>query len=186
MKNAFLLALAVACSAVSSFAASAQPVEEVFNRYWAAYVAKDFAKAATEMLPSDLQETKDAVLPVFLAAQSSKDKQAQEILGVFFGRTVGKAREAMTPADVYAGLMRITMTNDPQMFDMLKDAALSIIFVRTPSPDEAEVHFQVTIRGASDQDAEALVKKNGRWWVRMKDNAKDVAAGFKAAFEKKA
>ncbi len=182
MKKAPLLFLALAISAVAYAANDTKPIEETFQRYWNAYAKKDLAKAAAEVLPSDLEAMKDAVLPVFVAAQANKDKEVQEILGAFFGRTVGKSRETMTPVDVFAGLNRIVMGGDPQMFDQLKDAALSIIFVRTPSTDEAEVHFQVTIRGESDTDSEPLVKKNGRWWIRLKDDPKDTAAHFKAMF----
>jgi hypothetical protein len=184
MKKTLLLLVALTFAG-AAFAANTQPVEEVFQRYWSAYAKKDFAKAAAEMLPSDLEETKAAVLPVFLAAQGHKEKEVQEMVALFFGRTVGKARETMSPADVFAALNRIIMAGDPQMFELLKDAAVSIIFVRTPAPDEAEVHFQVTIRGESDTDSEALSRKNGRWWVRVKDEPKDVAAQFKAMFEAK-
>lgn len=184
MKKIFLLVLALALASVCT-AASTQPIEDVFQRYWSAYSKKDFAKAAADMLPSDLEDTKQAVLPVFLGAQGHKDKEVQELVSLFFGRTVGKAREALTGVDVYAALNRIMTANDPQMFEVLKDATLSIIFVRTPSPDEAEVHFQVTIRGESDTDAEPMARKNGRWWVRVKDDPKQVAAQFKALFEKK-
>jgi len=182
MKKALLLVAALAFSAVAS-AADTKPIEEVFLRYWGAFAKKDLAKAAADVLPSDLEETKAAILPVFLGAQAHKDKEVQEMLSLFFGRTVGRAREAMTPVEVYAGINRIVMAGNPPFFDVLKDASLSIIFVRTPKPEEAEVHYQVTIRGASDTDADELVKKNGRWWIRVKEDPKEAAAQFKQVFE---
>lgn len=182
MKKAFLLVAALAFSAVAP-AADTKPIEEVFLRYWGAFAKKDLAKAAAEVLPGDLEETKAAILPVFLGAQSHKDKEVQEMLSLFFGRTVGKAREAMTPVEVYAGINRIVMAGNQQFFDVLKDASISIIFVRTPKPEEAEVHYQVTLRGASDTDADGLIKKNGRWWIRVKEDPKEAAAQFKQVFE---
>lgn len=178
MKKALSLLAALIISA-ASYAADTKPIEDVFNRYWAAFSKKDLAKAATDVMPADLEELRKEVLPVFLASQTPKDKEAQEIVGLFFGKTVGKAREAMTGVDVYTGLNRILMAGNPQMFDLLKDAAISIIFVRNVVPDEAEVHFQVTIRAESDIEEEALGKKDGRWWIRIKGNAKDTAEQFK-------
>ncbi len=182
MKKAFLFISALAFTALS-FGADTKPMEEVFLRYWGAFAKKDLAKAAAEVLPSDLEATRTEILPVFLAAQAHKEKEVQEMLSLFFGRTVGKAREAMTAAEVYAGINRIVMANNPPFFEQLKDAAISIIFVRTPAPDEAEVHYQITIRGASDTDADGLIKKNGRWWIRVKEDPKEAAAQFKQLFE---
>jgi hypothetical protein len=183
MKKALLLVAALAFTAVA-FAANTQPVEETFQRYWGAYAKKDFAKAATDILPSDLEAAKAAILPVFLEAQNHKDKDVQEMVTVFFGRTVGKSRESLTPVDVYVGLNRIVEKANPDMFEVFKNASTTIIFVRTPAADEAEVHFQVMLRGASDMDAETLTRKNGRWWVRLSDDPKDTAANFKAMFAK--
>lgn len=98
----------------------------------------------------------------------------------FFGRAVGKARESLTPVEVFAGLNRIITAGNQNFFELLKDARTSIIFVRTPDANNAEVHFQVTIRGESDVDVEKLTKKNGRWWVRINEDPKEVAAQFKA------
>jgi hypothetical protein len=137
-------------------------------------------KAAAEVLPSDLDAAKTELLPVFLAAQTNKAKEVQDVVTAFFGRAVGKSRETMTPADVFAGLNRVVTANDPQFFDLLKDARTSIIFVRASDADTAEVHFQVTIRGESDVDSETLAKKNGRWWVRINEDPKEIAAQFKA------
>lgn len=183
MKPAFLFALSLIVSA-AAYAANTKPIEDVFQRYWGAYARKDLAKAAADILPSDLDELKAAVLPVFLSAQSVKNKEAVEFVNLFFGRTVGSARANMSPVDVYAALNRLAMASDPQMFDALKDASVSIIFVRTPTANEAEIHFQVTLKGASDTDAEKLVNKNGRWWVRVKDDPKETAAHFKELFAK--
>jgi hypothetical protein len=72
----------------------------------------------------------------------------------------------------------------PDLFDGLKDAAVSLIFVRAVSPESVEIHFQVTLRGNSDTDMEALVKKDGRWWVKIKDDPKEAAANFKQLFAK--
>src|SRR5688572_33362333 len=101
-----LLVLALALSTVS-FAADTKPIEDVFHRYWTAYVKKDFARAAADVLPSDLDDAKAALLPIFLEAQSRTDKETQDIVTTFFGRTVGKARETVSPADVCAGLNRL-------------------------------------------------------------------------------
>jgi hypothetical protein len=178
MKTAFLLALMLIVNA-ASYAADTKPVEEVFNRYWSAYSKKNLAKAAEDILPEDMENLKKEILPVFLANQSPKEKEAQDIVALFFERRVGQQRANMTPADVYAGLNRIVMASNAQMFDVLKDATISIIFVRSTGPDDAEIHFQVTLRGESDTDAESLSKKNGRWWIRLKDDPKETAAQFK-------
>lgn len=181
MKNAFLLLLSLTVAA-ASYAADTKPVEEAFQRYWGAYSKKDFAKAATEILPSDLEATKAAVLPVFLANQNSKAKDAAEVLAAFFGKTVGKSRETMSAADVFVGLNRVVAAGSPELFEALKDATVSIIFVKSVSADAAEIHFQVMVRGQGDTDAESLVKKDGRWWVKVKDDPKETAASFKALF----
>lgn len=184
MKKALSLALVLLFTA-ASFAANTKPIEDVFQRYWSAYSKKDFAKAAADVLPSDLDEAKKELLPLFLQAQSSQEKQIQEMVSAFFGRTVGKARETMSPVDVFAGLNRVVTAGNPEMFEVLKDASLTVVFVRTPDADNAEIHYQIMVRGASDMDVDALTRKNGRWWVRINEDPKEVAANFKVMLEKK-
>lgn len=184
MKTLLALTLALSLNVVA-FAANTKPIEDVFQRYWSAYAKKDFVKAAADVLPSDLEDAKAALLPVFIQAQGHRDKEVQEMVTAFFGRTVGKSRETLSPTDVYAGLNRLITAGNAEFFEVLKEAALSIIFVRTPDDDNAEVHFQVTIRGQSDTDAETLTKKNGRWWVRINEDPKEVAAHFKEMLAKK-
>ncbi len=181
MKKTFLLMLSLIV-ATASFAADTKPVETTFQRYWASYSKKDFTKAAADVLPSDLEATKAAVLPVFLANQSSKAKDAPEVLAAFFGKTVGKARETMSAVEVFAGLNRIVAAGSPELFEVLKDATVSIIFVKSVSAEAAEIHFQVMVRGQGDTDAEDLVKKDGRWWVKIKDDPKQTAQSFKELF----
>lgn len=181
MKKAFLFLLSLTL-AVASYAADTKPIEDEFMKYWAAYSKKDFVKAAAEILPSDLEATKAAVLPVFLTNQAAKGKEAQEVLAAFFGKTVGKAREAMTAADVYVALNRVVATGSPELFEALKESTISIIFTRTMTPDTAEVHFQVKVQGQGDTDAESLVKKDGRWWIKMRDDPKQTAESFKELF----
>jgi hypothetical protein len=188
MKKLILL-LASALTLVSASAAPAaatKAVEEVFLRYWDAYSKKDFGKAAAEVLPSDLEATKAEVLPVFLAGQSAKNREAQEVLGSFFAKTVGSARAAISATEVFAGLNRVVAAANPEMFEAFKSSTVAVIFVRTVDADTAEVHFQVTVRGASETDAETFVKKNGRWWLKVKDDPKEAAASFKALFARPA
>jgi hypothetical protein len=179
---AFLVTLTFTAAGL---AAAANPAEEVFQRYWGAYSKKDFARAATDILPSDLDDTKAALLPVLLGAQASKEKEIQDMVTAFFGRTVGKSRESFSPQDVYAGLQRLVTAGNPQFFEMLKDAKVAIIFVRSLDADNSEIHYQVTIGSESDTDVEALTRKNGRWWVRINEDPKQVAAQIKAVIEKK-
>lgn len=181
MKKLLILLTTLAFSAVA-MAADNAPIEAQFLKYWDAYAKKDFAKAAAEVLPSDLDEAKAEILPVFLGAQTSAKKPVQEIVTIFFGKAVGKSRESMSPAEVFAGLNRVITANNPDFFEMLKEAKTSIVFVRTPDNDNAEIHFQVTVRGASDMDSERLTKKNGRWWMRFSEDPKNVASQFKQIF----
>ena len=184
MKKALTLVLALLVT-TASFAANTKPIEDVFQRYWSAYSKKDFVKAAGDVLPSDLDEAKKELLPVFIQAQSHQDKHVQELVTAFFGRTVGKARESLSPVEVFAGLNRVVTAGNPELFDVLKDAAVSIVFVRMPDDDNAEIHYQISVRGAADMDVDGLAKKNGRWWVRINEDPKEVAAGFKAMLEQK-
>ena len=183
MKRVLLLLLSLTV-ATAALAADTKPVEDVFNRYWSVYSKKDFGKATAEILPGDLEAMRAAVLPVFLAGQGSKAKDAPEVLSAFFGKTVGKGRETMTGAEVYAGLNRVVVAGSPEMFEAFKEATLSIIFVRAVNADTAEVHFQIMVRGQSDTDMETLVKKDGRWWIKAKDDPKETAASFKELFGK--
>ena len=173
-------------SAAAAPAVDTKAVEDVFLRYWGAYAKKDFAKAAADMLPSDLEATKAEVLQVFLAGQTSKNREAQEVLGAFFAKTVGSARAAMPATAVFAGLNRVVAAGSPEMFEAFNQSTVSIIFVRAIDADTAEVHFQITVRGVSEADAEILVRENGRWWVKVKDNPREAAASFKELFARPA
>ncbi len=184
MHKALSLALGLVV-ATTALAANSKPIEDVFQRYWGAYSKKDFAKAATDVLPSDLDDAKKELLPLFLQAQSHQDKEIQDMVAAFFGRTVGKARETLSPVDVFAGLNRVVTMGNPQLFDVLKDANLTIVFIRTPDADNAEIHYQIMLHGQSDMDMDALTHKNGRWWVRISEDPKEVAANFKALLERK-
>jgi hypothetical protein len=181
MKNALLFLLTLAFT-TAALASESKSIEDTFHRYWSSYSKKDFVRAAADVLPTDLEAAKAAILPVFLAAQTHKEKEVQEMVTAFFGRTVGKARETLTPVDVFVGLNRLALTANPDLFEFLKDASTTVVFVRRPAADEAEIHFQVSLRGNSDMDSEALAKKNGRWWVRLGDDPKETAEQFKAMF----
>jgi hypothetical protein len=183
MKKAFLL-LALTLTTLA-FAADNKPIEDTFNRYWAAYSRKDFAAAGADVLPSDLENAKTILLPVFLGAQTNKNKEVQDIVVAFFGKAVGKGRESLSPVEVFAGLNRIISGNNPDMFEAFKVASTSIVFVRRMKDDEAEVHFQVSVKGAAEMDAEGLIRKDGRWWIRLNDDPKEAAEQFKAMFAAK-
>jgi len=178
MKKTLLLLLSLTFSALA-FAADTTPIEKAFQSYWDAYSKRDFAKAAAEVLPSDLEAAKTELLPVFLGAQTHANKEVQQVVTAFFGKAVGKSRESLSPAEVFAGLNRVITANNPDFFEALKQAQTTVVFVRTPDADNAEVHFQVMLRGASDMDVEALTKKSGRWWVRINEDPKQIAASFK-------
>jgi hypothetical protein len=181
MKQALALILALAFTSVS-FASNTKPIEDTFQRYWTAFVKKDFAKVTAEILPSDLEDLKKAVLPVFVGAQSHKVKEVQEIVVAFFGRTVGKSRETISAQEVFVGLNRVLMVGNPQLFDMLSQASTTIVFVRTPDADNAEIHFQLVLQGEGDMEVETLTKKDGRWWMRLKEDPSETAEGFKQMF----
>ncbi len=181
MKQALALILALAFTSVS-FAANTQPIEDTFQRYWSAFVKKDFAKVTAEILPSDLEDLKKAVLPVFVGAQGHKVKEVQEIVAAFFGRTVGKARETMSPQEVFTGLNRVLMVGNPQLFEMLSQAKTTIVLVRTPNAENAVIHFQMVLQGEGDMEIESLTKKDGRWWMRVKEDPRETAEGFKQMF----
>jgi hypothetical protein len=183
MKKALLLLVALAISS-TAFASPTKAIEDTFHRYWSAFVRKDFARAATDVLPTDLTDTRAALLPVFLGAQSHKDKEVQEIVTAFFGRTVGRARESITAPEAFAGLQRVMALDDDDTFELLRQATTTIVFVRTIDADNVEIHFQITFRGESDMEIESLTRKDGRWWVRVRENPKDVAAQFQAMFTK--
>jgi hypothetical protein len=183
MKKTFLLLLSLVV-ATASFAADTKPVETTFQRYWASYSKKDFTKAAADVLPSDLEATKAAVLPVFLANQSSKAKDAPEVLAAFFGKTVGKARETMSAVEVFAGLNRIVAAGSPELFEVLKDATVSIIFVKLAERGRLG---RDSLSGDGPRSGRYrcridLVKKDGRWWVKIKDDPKQTAQSFKELF----
>jgi hypothetical protein len=121
---------------------------------------------------------------VFLANQNSKSKEGQIVAAAFFDKTVGKARETMTATDVYAALNRVVVASSPEMFEAFKEASLTIVFVRNVAPDAGEVHFQIMVRGQSDMDMETLGKKDGRWFIRIKDDPKSTAENFKELFSR--
>lgn len=177
--SCLLLASAMLCRA-----ADTKPVEEVFSRYWNALAKGDYARAAAEILPSDLEEAKAALLPVFVAAQTKQDAELQEMVKVFFGRTVGKARETLPAAEVFAGLGRLMAAQDPELAEAMKQAKMEIIIARIAG-EEAEVHYHLTLPGgANNVDVDALVRKNGRWWMRSLDEAKAIAEQIKARLAK--
>lgn len=178
MKNFLRFFIGFSVAGVA-FAADTKPIEETFERFWGAYVRKDFARVTADILPSDLEDTKAALLPVFLAAQTSKEKDALAVVTAFFGRAVGKARESFSPQEVYAGLHRVTIAANPEFFDILKEAKTSVVFVRTPDADTAEIHYQISIRGEAQMEVDRLVKKDGRWWMRVKEDPRETAAQFK-------
>lgn len=178
-----LLRLFIGLSVVAAaYSSENKPIEETFERYWTAYVRKDFVKVAADILPSDLEEAKAALLPVFVAAQTHKEKEALAVVTAFFGRTVGKARESLTPLEVYSGLHRVTMAATPDFFEVLKEAKVTVVFVRMADADSAEIHYQITIRGESQIETDRLIRKDGRWWIRVKEDPRDTAAQFKQMF----
>lgn len=153
------------------------------NDHWQAFVKKDFSKATDYIYSADLEAAKIELLPVFLEASKSSETADKEMAAAFFTNVPEEKREALSPKQVFECLNQFIAKSAPDVFEVLKDVSPIIDKVQI-SGDEATVYYHFSIQDISESDTEALVKKNDRWWLRVKEPPKETAKKFRRVMKK--
>jgi hypothetical protein len=179
---AILAVSIVAHAAPSASAADEDNVRRVFFTYWKSFASSDFSAAGATISPDDLVAAKRELLPVFLTISENPAKDAQQFTSAFFGQLPASKRTGLTPLEVYASLNRLIASVSLDMFKALSSATTEIDRVQI-SDSDAIVHYRVVFQGISNADTEALVKKDGKWWLRLKENPQETAKKFRMLFK---
>lgn len=167
--------------------AVAQPTDEEILResmatYWKDLTAKDFSKATEWILPEDLEAAKKELLPVFLAAMKSPKEDVRKMASGYFGDTPEDKRADLSPAAAYVCLNQFINSNMPQLFEILKTSTMTVDRVEVKD-DQATVHYQIKVQEDVTVDTESFIKKDGKWWLRVKEDPKDTARKLRLSLQ---
>ena len=174
----FLLVL----GCTSAPASDEDSIRQVFAAYWKSFGASDFSAAGERILPEDLIEAKKAILPVFLSVAGLPAKDAQQIASAFFEKVPPEKRSALTPLEVFASLSKLVFTATPELSQALSSLKTEIDRVQITASD-ATVYYRVIMQGVSQSDTEALVKRDGKWWLRLKEDPRETAKKFRILYK---
>lgn len=155
---------------VLSFASNAKTPKEIMHSYWGEFSEANFDKTYNYIHPSDLDELKSVILPIFLEAQDSKIEEVRDIVSVFFGKiTQKKDREMMSRKDVYIGVHSIIFKARPELMSFLKKTKINITEVDQKN-DQATLYYHLLINDMRQKgtDYEKLEKFNDKWFLLLK------------------
>lgn len=156
-------------------------IRESITTYWKSFSSKDFSKVAAYILPEDLAGVKKEILPVFIEAARSQNDELKKLAAAFFGQTPESEWTGLAPETTYECLNRFIDANMPQLFEILKTSTITVDRVEL-NEARATIHYQIKMKDQTTNDSESYVKKDGKWWLRVKEDPKDTAKNLREAF----
>lgn len=153
-------------------------MRSIMQGYWKAFTSTEFKTAAAFMHPDDLEAVQKEMPPVFIAAAQSEAKDAREMAAAFFGQHPKEKWSSLTPVEVFECLNRFLLVAAPQIFETLKGSTVVVNRFEV-NGEEATIHYKVNVQGETVEDTERYSKKDGKWWLRAKENPKDTAQKFR-------
>ncbi len=174
-----LLTLAFLTTATMAFAGGQDLIREQMESYWAALQADDFRGAAEYMYPGDLDDAKEALLPVFLEA--SKIPELREGVEPFFAGIPEGERETMTPHQVFAGVTHFAFFTNPQIGTIIKGCTITPTTIEMTAEDSATLSYDMSYDGQTRPGMETFKKVDGRWYLRAKESPWAVARKIRTA-----
>jgi len=176
----FLVGLVILQSFAS--AADEDDVSKRMQDYWSAYSRAEFSMAASFVIPSDLNEMKAELLPVFLTLSKSTDPELQPIAAIFFSGIPVESYLEMSPLQVFIGLNRFIFTANPQLVSAVGQSTIEVTDVSWSTSGEATVSYRMIIQNTPVSDFERFKKHKGQWYMRLKEAPSDTAYKFRQAF----
>ncbi len=153
-----------------------------FDAYWAAFSQKDFATAAEYMDPAELAQTQQLMRPLFLEAAGNPDAEIREIVSWFYTGVPEGRRETMSAAEVFAGINQIIVNSQPEVFDLLGVADVTIKSVHLRGADTAILVYELSLLDASEEDTQYFSRHDGQWYLKFRDDPAKVAEQFRTVF----
>lgn len=145
--------------------------------YWNAFTTTDFKKAAAFIHPDDLEGVQRELPPVFIAFSNSDLQEAKEIAAAFFGPHPNEKWSSLTPVEAYECLNRLILVGTPQMFEKIKGSTIVADRIEENGED-ATLHYQIHLQSETMEAKERFSKKDGKWWIRVREDPKDTAKKF--------
>lgn len=164
---------------IVSSAADEADISKVMTDYWAAYAKADYGAAAKLILPEDLALAQKEMPPVFIEAARSSSSEAKEMATAFFGPIPPDQRASLTGIQTYECLNRFIGVAMPGLQETLKASTITVDKVEIKAA-EATAFYKVSIQGETSESTEAFIKKDGKWWLRVKEDSKETARKFRA------
>lgn len=163
--------------------ASELVVKNTMNKYWSAFSASQLSEVSKLIYPTDLEEMKLYIVPVFEKATKSDIPEARQMAGIFFDKSSPESWSSLSPEDVFVRFNRLLTVMSPQMFELIKDTRLTTIDVYFAGVTEATVYYSVEIGGQQASDTERLTLHENTWYLRTKESPRNTALKFQRLFE---
>ena len=179
-KVVFGMALAFNCYA--SQASTEADAAAAFRSYWGNFSCGKYKQAAQTILPSDLKETREHVLPVMIAEINSKNAAGSKAAATFFSAAKKKPQD-FDEVDVYTGLNRL-IGADEATLKILCSAKVNAIKVSLKDKESAVVSYSVRLASGEvvEGDPETLVRDSGKWYLKMGMSPQDTARALKELY----
>ena len=178
----FLFVVGCVIMHACAFAAGNHDVSQRMQDYWSSYSNGDFGKAASFILPSDLDDMKTELLPIFVAVGQSTERELQTVARLFFAEVPTGDNSQMSPKQVFVGFNKFIYAANPELFSALQQSAIEVVDVAWSSDSEVVVSYRITIQDTPVSDVERFQKRGEKWYLRLKEPPRDTAIKFRQAF----
>lgn len=166
----------------SAVAADDHEISQRLQGYWASYSAGEYRKAADFILPADLRNMQDELLPVFIAASQSPEQELQDIAKLFLSEIRVVPDSEASPAQVFVGFNKLMSSINPAPFSALEHSSIDVTDIAWASESEAIVAYRIVIQGVPASDTDRFEKHDQRWYLRLKEPPSDTAIKLRRAF----
>jgi hypothetical protein len=150
--------------------ASEAEVTKLMEDYWRAYSRSDFVAAAAYLDPRDTGALKQGLLPLFLRAAESKNVNVVPLVKAFFTGIPDGERDAMSDAQVFAGMNYMMRDVMPQVYAELNRTAIRVTKVTLPGDGTATVEYAIRVQGEDLTESDRANLHEGRWFLRTRDS----------------
>lgn len=163
-------------------ASDEQAVTDRFEAYWAVFSKMDFIAAADYMDPVEIRLTQSLMQPLFLEAANSGNAEIQDIVSWYFTGVADDRRAKLSPAEVFSGINQIIVNSQPEVFELLAIADMTIKSVHFRDEDSAILVYELSLLDAREEDTQYFSRHDGEWYLRFRDKPERVAEQFRVVF----
>lgn len=146
------------------------------NDYFTYMKYMDLSSAARMVHPDDLVSIRSALYVPMRNALSTGSREKKELAKVFFSNIPVQGREYMTDEEMFIGMMNLAFFLTPEIRIGMRKSEIANIEIFLSNENNAICAYALRMENASIQGTEKFTKRNGVWYIRLKQNPKSLGA----------